>query len=107
MHAKGRGTQGAPTCAVCVHFLLQGVARHAQRRESRRWLWCAHSLNCFSAYLTLARAADIGRLLGAKWKELDEEERKPYVEQAAKDKMRAEEEKRVYEVRRVSVQERC
>ncbi|KAJ7875340.1 high mobility group box domain-containing protein, partial [Mycena olivaceomarginata] len=62
---------------------------------------------CFSAYLTLARAGDIGRLLGAKWKELDEEGRKPYVEQAAKDKMRAEEEKRVYEVRRVSVQGRC
>ncbi|KAJ7875338.1 hypothetical protein B0H14DRAFT_3859529 [Mycena olivaceomarginata] len=55
-------------------------------------------LNCFSAYLTLARAGDIGKLLGAKWRELDEEKRQPYVEQAAKDKMRAEEEKRVYEL---------
>jgi len=36
---------------------------------------------------------EVGKLLGAKWKELDEEEKKPYVEMAAKDKVRAEEEK--------------
>jgi len=35
--------------------------------------------------------------LGAKWKELDEEEKKPYIEQAAKDKTRAEEEKAAYD----------
>jgi len=40
---------------------------------------------------------EIGKLLGAKWKELDEEEKKPYVEQAAKDKERAEEEKTAYD----------
>jgi len=40
---------------------------------------------------------EVGKLLGAKWKELDEEEKKPYVEQAAKDKERAEEEKATYE----------
>ncbi|KAJ7353664.1 high mobility group box domain-containing protein, partial [Mycena albidolilacea] len=42
--------------------------------------------------------AEIGKLLGAKLRELDDEERNPYFEQAAKDKIRAEEEKRVYEV---------
>ncbi|KAE9387035.1 hypothetical protein BT96DRAFT_838275, partial [Gymnopus androsaceus JB14] len=42
---------------------------------------------------------EVGKLLGAKWKELDDEEKKPYVEQAAKDKERAEEEKEAYEVR--------
>ncbi|KAH7909982.1 high mobility group box domain-containing protein [Hygrophoropsis aurantiaca] len=36
---------------------------------------------------------EVGKLLGAKWKELDEDEKKPYVEMAAKDKLRAEEEK--------------
>ncbi|EGN94719.1 hypothetical protein SERLA73DRAFT_187779 [Serpula lacrymans var. lacrymans S7.3] len=36
---------------------------------------------------------EVGKLLGAKWKELDESEKKPYVELAAKDKARAEEEK--------------
>ncbi|KAJ6495526.1 high mobility group box domain-containing protein, partial [Mycena vulgaris] len=42
---------------------------------------------------------EVGKLLGAKWKKLDDEEKKPYVEQAAKDKMRAENEKAAYEVR--------
>ncbi|KAG6841390.1 hypothetical protein C0991_011554 [Blastosporella zonata] len=40
---------------------------------------------------------EVGKLLGAKWKELDEEEKKPYVEQAAKDKTRAEDEKAAYD----------
>ncbi|KAJ7682888.1 high mobility group box domain-containing protein [Mycena rosella] len=41
---------------------------------------------------------EVGKLLGAKWKELDDEEKKPYVDQAAKDKTRAEDEKNAYEV---------
>ncbi|KAN0080065.1 High mobility group box domain containing protein [Tylopilus felleus] len=36
---------------------------------------------------------EVGKLLGAKWKELDEDEKKPYLDMAAKDKTRAEEEK--------------
>ncbi|TFK37630.1 high mobility group box domain-containing protein [Crucibulum laeve] len=40
---------------------------------------------------------EVGKLLGAKWKELDDEEKKPYVDQAARDKTRAEEEKAVYD----------
>ncbi|KAJ7911214.1 acyl transferase/acyl hydrolase/lysophospholipase [Mycena leptocephala] len=40
---------------------------------------------------------EVGKLLGAKWKELDDEEKNPYVEQAAKDKARAENEKAAYE----------
>ncbi|KAH0579835.1 hypothetical protein H2248_002664 [Termitomyces sp. 'cryptogamus'] len=40
---------------------------------------------------------EVGKLLGAKWKELDDEEKKPYIEQAAKDKTRAEEEKAAYD----------
>ncbi|KAJ6482913.1 high mobility group box domain-containing protein, partial [Mycena vitilis] len=43
---------------------------------------------------------EVGKLLGAKWKELDDEEKKPYVEQATKDKVRAEDEKNAYEVRK-------
>ncbi|KAF8235869.1 hypothetical protein L208DRAFT_1254726 [Tricholoma matsutake] len=45
---------------------------------------------------------EVGKLLGAKWKELDDEEKKPYVEQAAQDKARAEEEKAAYDVRVLS-----
>ncbi|KAG6914599.1 hypothetical protein DXG01_016375 [Tephrocybe rancida] len=45
---------------------------------------------------------EVGKLLGAKWKELDEEEKKPYVEQAAKDKTRAEDEKAAYDGKKSS-----
>ncbi|KAF8263155.1 HMG-box [Lactarius quietus] len=44
-----------------------------------------------------ASFGEVGKLLGAKWKELEEEEKKPYVEQAARDKTRAEQEKSEYE----------
>ncbi|KAH9948480.1 high mobility group box domain-containing protein [Amylocystis lapponica] len=40
---------------------------------------------------------EIGKLLGAKWKELDDSEKKPYIEQAARDKTRAEQEKTEYD----------
>ncbi|KAF8970585.1 high mobility group box domain-containing protein [Flammula alnicola] len=40
---------------------------------------------------------EVGKLLGAKWKELDEAEKKPYVDQAARDKERADEEKAAYD----------
>ncbi|KAF8433666.1 WD40-repeat-containing domain protein [Boletus edulis BED1] len=36
---------------------------------------------------------EVGKLLGAKWKELDEEEKKPYINMAAEDMARAEKEK--------------
>ncbi|KAG7087631.1 Non-histone chromosomal protein 6 [Marasmius oreades] len=44
-----------------------------------------------------ASFGEVGKLLGAKWKELDDEEKKPYIEQAAKDKERAEGEKNAYD----------
>ncbi|KAG8911451.1 Non-histone chromosomal protein 6, partial [Tulasnella sp. 417] len=40
-----------------------------------------------------ASFGEVGKLLGAKWKELDEEEKISYTEQAAKDKARYEGEK--------------
>ncbi|KAF8488742.1 high mobility group box domain-containing protein [Gautieria morchelliformis] len=40
---------------------------------------------------------EVGKLLGAKWKELDDSEKKPYIEQAANDKQRAEREKAEYD----------
>jgi len=36
---------------------------------------------------------EVGKLLGAKWKELSEVEKKPYTDQAMRDKERAEREK--------------
>ncbi|KAJ7830502.1 high mobility group box domain-containing protein [Mycena olivaceomarginata] len=44
-----------------------------------------------------ASFGEVGKLLGAKWKELDDEERKLYVEQAAKDKTCTEDEKVAYD----------
>ncbi|KAF9264531.1 hypothetical protein L218DRAFT_958238 [Marasmius fiardii PR-910] len=44
-----------------------------------------------------ASFGEVGKLLGAKWKELDDDEKKPYIEQAAKDKERAEDEKNAYD----------
>ncbi|KAJ7584779.1 high mobility group box domain-containing protein [Mycena floridula] len=40
---------------------------------------------------------EVGKLLGAKWKELDDEEKKPYQDMATKDKERAETEKSAYD----------
>lgn len=53
--------------------------------------------------LAVFLAGEVGKLLGAKWKELDESEKKPYVEQAAQDKHRAEQEKAEYDVRCLSL----
>jgi len=44
-----------------------------------------------------ASFGELGKLLGNKWKELDDDEKKPYMEQAARDKARAEQEKSEYE----------
>lgn len=43
---------------------------------------------------------EIGKLLGAKWKELDDSEKKPYIEQAGRDKARAEQEKSDYDTKK-------
>ncbi|KJA22161.1 hypothetical protein HYPSUDRAFT_41316 [Hypholoma sublateritium FD-334 SS-4] len=40
---------------------------------------------------------EVGKLLGAKWKELDDAEKKPYIDQAARDKERADDEKAAYD----------
>ena len=55
----------------------------------------------YACTLTNSRCltGEIGKLLGAKWKELDDSEKKPYLEQAARDKARAEQEKSEYDVR--------
>ncbi|PWN49872.1 hypothetical protein IE53DRAFT_387883 [Violaceomyces palustris] len=40
---------------------------------------------------------DVGRLLGAKWKEMSDAEKKPYNDMANRDKVRAEQEKAAYQ----------
>jgi len=47
-----------------------------------------------------ASFGEIGKLLGARWKELDDEEKKPYIEQAARDKDRANKEKKDYDTKK-------
>lgn len=52
-------------------------------------------LVCLSAHLT--SPGDVGKILGEKWKELTEKERKPYDEKARVDKERYETEKARYQ----------
>ncbi|KAN0065364.1 Non-histone chromosomal protein 6 [Thecaphora frezii] len=42
---------------------------------------------------------DVGRLLGAKWKEMSDSEKQPYLDMANRDKLRAEAEKAAYNSR--------
>lgn len=44
-----------------------------------------------------ASFGEVGKLLGAKWKEMEGDEKKPYEEQAAADKARYEKEKKDYD----------
>lgn len=54
----------------------------------------------FVSYLRFCnRAGDVGRLLGAKWKEMSDAEKKPYLDMANRDKLRAEAEKAAYQAR--------
>ncbi|KAJ7721921.1 high mobility group box domain-containing protein [Mycena olivaceomarginata] len=77
--------------------LIKDAALRAPRRALSAYMFFSQEWrDTLKAENPDAGFGDIGKLLGAKWKELDDEERKPYVEQAAKDKMRAEEEKRVF-----------
>ncbi|KAK7055117.1 high mobility group box domain-containing protein, partial [Favolaschia claudopus] len=82
--AKGRGKKdpNAPKRALSAYMFFSQDWRERIKNENPE-----------------ASFGEVGKLLGAKWKELDDEEKKPYVEQAAKDKERAEDEKLAYEVR--------
>jgi len=44
-----------------------------------------------------ASFGEVGKLLGKKWKTLEDDDKKPYLEQAVRDKARAEQEKSEYE----------
>jgi hypothetical protein len=46
----------------------------------------------------LTTAGEVGKMLGEKWKALDEKKRQPYEAKAAADKKRYEEEKAAYQV---------
>ena len=90
--------------SVCARFIIW---------RSRREPLCADDKN----KNLVPRVGEIGKLLGAKWKEMNDEEKKvqcprsvctsreadqralqPYVDQAAADKIRAEKEKEVFTV---------
>ncbi|KIY48526.1 hypothetical protein FISHEDRAFT_25953, partial [Fistulina hepatica ATCC 64428] len=49
-----------------------------------------------------ATFGEVGKLLGAKWKEMNDDDKKPYTQQAKADKVRAEKEKEAYEKKKKS-----
>ncbi|GLB44636.1 putative HMG-box domain containing protein [Lyophyllum shimeji] len=73
------GPQGTQARVECLHILLSDWRERIEAENPD------------------AGFDEVGRLLGAKWKALDEEEKKPYIDQAARDKARAEEEKVAYD----------
>ncbi|KAG2751645.1 hypothetical protein P692DRAFT_20726984, partial [Suillus brevipes Sb2] len=74
--AKATKAKGAPKRALSAYMFFSQDWRERIKTENPD-----------------AGFGEVGKLLGAKWKELDEEDKQPYIELAAKDKTRAEEEK--------------
>ncbi|KAG1789497.1 high mobility group box domain-containing protein [Suillus plorans] len=74
--AKAAKAKGAPKRALSAYMFFSQDWRERIKTENPD-----------------AGFGEVGKLLGAKWKELDEEDKQPYIELAAKDKTRAEEEK--------------
>ncbi|KAF9649583.1 hypothetical protein BDM02DRAFT_3094565, partial [Thelephora ganbajun] len=79
--AKGKKNTGAPKRPLSAYMFFSQDWRERIKAENPD-----------------AGFGEIGKLLGAKWKEMDDEEKKPYVDQAAADKIRAEKEKEAFSV---------
>lgn len=85
-----------PTCLhILVSCLPAWTAPPASCSQQRLPSCCAHARlpsspepACRAPPPSPLCAKQIGKIIGNKWKELDEEGKKPYVEQAAKDKVR-------------------
>nr|VWP01853.1 SH3 domain-containing protein [Ganoderma boninense] len=100
--AKGKKDPKAPKRPPCPHT-CSSARTGARGSKLRTPTPVSVSLQSSASVATVTEANDtrltgeIGKLLGAKWKELDEEEKKPYLDQAAADKARAEQEKNEYD----------
>lgn len=55
-----------------------------------------HPVHATGASATNMSTGQVGKMLGEKWKNLSDEDRRPYDEKAAADKKRYEEEKATY-----------
>ncbi|KAF7791579.1 hypothetical protein EIP86_002595 [Pleurotus ostreatoroseus] len=82
--SKGKKDRNAPKRALSAYMFFSQDWRERVKAENPD-----------------ASFGEIGKLLGARWKELDDEEKKPYIEQAARDKERAEKEKKDYDNKKV------
>lgn len=49
-----------------------------------------------TAYIHVPLAGEIGRILGATWKQMSDAQKKPYNDMAERDKIRAEQDKAAY-----------
>lgn len=95
-----------PQCAqartVCVHVLCQRAARECPGREPRHLIRYVvvkkhHRSPLWPRVLTV-RTGQVGKILGERWKALNDKQREPYEAKAAADKKRYEEEKAAYNV---------
>ncbi|EOR00877.1 hypothetical protein E3P92_00317 [Wallemia ichthyophaga] len=77
---KGKKDENAPKRALSAYMYMSQEWRPRVKEENDK-----------------VSFGEIGRLLGAKWKEMGSEERKPYEDMAAADKARYEKEKKEYE----------
>ncbi|KAJ7353659.1 high mobility group box domain-containing protein [Mycena albidolilacea] len=89
-----QSTFGTPCTPKDAALMAPRRAMSAYMFFSREWRDAVRAENPDAPF------GEIGKLIGVKWKELDDEGRKPYMELATKDKTRAEEEKRVYELQK-------
>ncbi|KDR74088.1 hypothetical protein GALMADRAFT_227783 [Galerina marginata CBS 339.88] len=102
----------SPTCNSPTCLFLQRKAAEKAEKPSRKAKKDPNApKRALSAYMFFSQDwreriktenpdagfGEVGKLLGAKWKELDEAEKKPYIDQAARDKERADEEKNAYD----------
>ncbi|KAI0030846.1 high mobility group box domain-containing protein, partial [Vararia minispora EC-137] len=82
---KGKKDKNAPKRALSAYMFFSQEWRERVKTENPD-----------------ASFGEVGKLLGQRWKELPEDDKKPFVDRAAKDKLRHEQEKEAYDVRALS-----
>ena len=69
---RQEGEGGPEATPLRVHVLLQGLEREGQGREPRGLVRCVSSSPTVLVVVLTSSTGELGKLLGAKWKELEE-----------------------------------